>query len=935
MSLKILHVSDIHFGASDHLGEQPRITEALIEAVHGATIRPDICVFSGDLVHSGTKEQYEAGRHWLRRLIAPDWNTDLVIVPGNHDITRADTRRHLFRQVASDIDTYNDWRTSKQLGCSHLDNFLNWHKDAKTTLPLRGEWNNIFGFRYKKDDLSIPVHLIGLNSSLFCCDESDKGNLVIDMKSLNEHLAISKREGGLIIAVAHHPIDHLKPWNREHIERLLSQETGVHLFLHGHLHDQSVTSTADSRGSRLTRLSAGAAYQDARWPQYFSFYSIDFSNREIESQVYNYSPNSGEWVYDGLRSGTVVSDIPQFPTTFSDAAPIHTRRSSRPPRGQQATTHHEHLQNEAYRYRDAARDVQSRLLPLFQSTKELFDLCYALKYRIKKHDRIMAKLEDRRKNDGDYSISKMADICGFRIVVLYNDQIPIAMKTLLRTIKNNASSYDPSFKADYKIEIDFNTARRENDPLSLTKTIREIVESSGLATNFVERARETGYSSIHIRPISRVPAGDHELEEMQIEIQVRSAFEDIWGEIDWKLRYGEERGGLGVTSKRHLNVFKGMIDSLVNYVDLIKVESEREEVVEPPSESKMAKTVYTPKEQLKALEGLPDDMMSSLEQAYTLWKRADATLKVRANIGLITKAADAFESLRTTFADQPKNNPRLAEEFLFTVEIELAYLLMLTGDEDDLTRAGEVYNAVLGRRPNDGTAHYRLGSMYRRMKVYERALTHLMRSLDILERSLDKRISKRHWLYDQVRLGLALTKWRMFSDEFKPSEERRRLISSSIELALDVLERPADLSSEEASETLRYRLQAINDLLYYIWDADRVFGDTLDHPIKGQRYNEVLDEFFLYVSTREDINWLQLDTAARAFRRDKKRVVPIALKLEDELEKLLPDRPAGVQLPSRGTLGWVIVVARDLDEDQGDALTYCQEILKEYGRSSP
>ena len=78
MSTRILHVSDLHFGARDDLVLQDAFAR-LVERV-----RPRLVIASGDLTHRGRREQHERAAAFLRRLELP-----LVAVPGNHDIPYA------------------------------------------------------------------------------------------------------------------------------------------------------------------------------------------------------------------------------------------------------------------------------------------------------------------------------------------------------------------------------------------------------------------------------------------------------------------------------------------------------------------------------------------------------------------------------------------------------------------------------------------------------------------------------------------------------------------------------------------------------------------------------------------------------------------------------------------------------------------------------
>ena len=73
MSLRIAHLSDIHFG-----GEDKEAVEAAVSEL--AALAPDLIVVTGDVTLNGLPEEFIAARDWLRRLPTP-----LLVTPGNHD----------------------------------------------------------------------------------------------------------------------------------------------------------------------------------------------------------------------------------------------------------------------------------------------------------------------------------------------------------------------------------------------------------------------------------------------------------------------------------------------------------------------------------------------------------------------------------------------------------------------------------------------------------------------------------------------------------------------------------------------------------------------------------------------------------------------------------------------------------------------------------
>src|SRR3954447_8949699 len=75
MATRILHVSDLHFGARD----DPSIERGIATLVE--RVAPALIIASGDLTHRGRREQHEQASRFLRGL-----GTPLLTVPGNHDI---------------------------------------------------------------------------------------------------------------------------------------------------------------------------------------------------------------------------------------------------------------------------------------------------------------------------------------------------------------------------------------------------------------------------------------------------------------------------------------------------------------------------------------------------------------------------------------------------------------------------------------------------------------------------------------------------------------------------------------------------------------------------------------------------------------------------------------------------------------------------------
>ncbi len=73
MTLRLAHLSDVHFG-----GEDKGAAWAAVEAVQAYA--PDLVVVTGDLTLNGKPAEFKAARDWLARLPQPR-----LVTPGNHD----------------------------------------------------------------------------------------------------------------------------------------------------------------------------------------------------------------------------------------------------------------------------------------------------------------------------------------------------------------------------------------------------------------------------------------------------------------------------------------------------------------------------------------------------------------------------------------------------------------------------------------------------------------------------------------------------------------------------------------------------------------------------------------------------------------------------------------------------------------------------------
>ncbi len=322
--ITLLHLSDVHFGMPDNNGDMGVVTSSLIEAAHAANIKPDLCVFTGDLAHSGEKRQVEQGMAWLAEVIAP-WGCPLAIVPGNHDLKLNHLSAEVRDHAAEGAAQFNQQRAAAK----NKRRFSAFSKASKAHPQALFDWDkNLFYQHARLEQTCLPVNLIGLNSALYSVGNDDEGRLSIDLVGLNTTLNAIDTQHEMTLVLAHHPLDWLAAWNRDDCTVALGRDSkGAHAYLYGHLHDPEGQAVSSTAGDSLVRLAAGSAYQTTKWPMHFAFYTFDLSAKSLTPAIYVYNPRKNAWHLDGSRSNPLTVSLP----TPKQAPAVSVSRPTRLP----------------------------------------------------------------------------------------------------------------------------------------------------------------------------------------------------------------------------------------------------------------------------------------------------------------------------------------------------------------------------------------------------------------------------------------------------------------------------------------------------------------------------------------------------------------------------------------------------------------------------
>jgi len=257
---RLIHLSDLHFGAHD-----PRLVDAVAARVDEE--RPDLVVISGDFTQRARTEQFQEACEFLERL--RDAGHDVLAVPGNHDVPLYD----VFRRFLS---------------------------------PLT---------RYKRyiDDTLCPVHelpgvtVLGINTARSLT--FSEGRISEEqLKFIRESFSRTAPDS-LRVLVTHHPLFALPVGETGEVKRAVGRselaldaaaDAGVDMLLAGHHHTASAHSARDlvTKAGPALVVQAGTATSIRLRDEEQSFNRIDIDGGNVTLTLQR-------WKGDGFESGAV------------------------------------------------------------------------------------------------------------------------------------------------------------------------------------------------------------------------------------------------------------------------------------------------------------------------------------------------------------------------------------------------------------------------------------------------------------------------------------------------------------------------------------------------------------------------------------------------------------------------------------------------------
>jgi tetratricopeptide (TPR) repeat protein/predicted phosphodiesterase len=338
-----LHLSDWH--QAEMKFNRKVVCDALIKDIKArGEINPnlskiDFIIFSGDAANSGQPDEYKKATEDLFKplLDACQLEKDrLFIVPGNHDLDRDLIPAALLKLLNSNEEVEACWsdERNRRLLSQPFQAFHRFLTDCTGQKPP--EYCSVASFVID----GRKIALLGINSAWMCArhkdedgDFSDQGYLCIGEPQIYDSLE-NNSDSDIKIAVLHHPLDWLTPFDSSRNEVHLKRK--CNFILHGHAHKPGASAIKDNFGYYIT-IPAGACYDrsmlsNSDYTFSYNYVHLDFDtdkgivfprrwsdlNRVWRKDDETFSTTNGEFPFSisGSDKPSIPSQIPSPPRDF-------------------------------------------------------------------------------------------------------------------------------------------------------------------------------------------------------------------------------------------------------------------------------------------------------------------------------------------------------------------------------------------------------------------------------------------------------------------------------------------------------------------------------------------------------------------------------------------------------------------------------------------
>lgn len=460
--------------------------------------------------------------------------------------------------------------------------------------------------------------------------------------------------------------------------------------------------------------------------------------------------------------------------------------------------------------------------------------CYAYKFRVKSKEDLLSKKQRKIEKKPHYKITDITDVIGVRLVTLFKGDMFKVYANLIGMLATPSSDAQFQQVMPEEVIVYKGTSALED----FANEIKTITKSHFKSAHVKAEISVEGYSSIHVicrhsAPIEELSTAEKTY-RLPIEIQIRTVFEDAWGEIDHKYGYVVREGkdlGKPINNsnhiKAHLKVLKDFSDACMEYAECIRKEA-LPEVLDLTTGVTKTISVESDEDVLQRFRdvGIKEGFIQRYVEARSLRDKASeesgATHDGRITAEQIyLQAADLFAALAQELAPGDsaaslKDGPKLAYYYCAMNE---GLCLMSTNIPDYVNAAVDKYQFIENHYKNFPLAKMRLGQVLGKVGKIDESIEKLRSAGAMFRKQGEKSLSNglwtdqlpkadyEHMLYTQPKiLGYTLWKKSQRSGTI-PSQEKSDLYYEAYTTTLSCL--------EAKNIEKKKQLDVYNNLLYY------------------------------------------------------------------------------------------------------------------------
>lgn len=324
MPIAFIHLSDIHFGQEKGavLYIHDDVRECLISDAHTVVklyaggIATGVIV-TGDIAYAGKRDEYQQAAEWLDRLTETIGceKTEVLLVPGNHDIDRSAISSGcrlmldlIITNGEAQLDSFLVEELDREVLYSRFSNYRPFAEGYNCSLDKNG------GYASDQTFELVPgrsLRFIGLNSALICSENDTEGTLLLGAR---QHV-LPRNKGEELVVLSHHPLN----WLRDSDDARHYVRSRARVFVSGHEHNPSLQVEKIKDGQDLMLLASGATTPPKVEAGYGYTYNLLIFDWDEETDGLKVTTIPRIWSYEetdfvavGGCDHTVVLGCPSF-----------------------------------------------------------------------------------------------------------------------------------------------------------------------------------------------------------------------------------------------------------------------------------------------------------------------------------------------------------------------------------------------------------------------------------------------------------------------------------------------------------------------------------------------------------------------------------------------------------------------------------------------